>query len=384
MNTFKFSPHWVLIVLSLFILGGCSALKSNSDAYIYVFNRDYDAPINAEWFDSQNYSDGPETLLGYGFEKGHWIHLPEKAQEDTVTIIVDGDKFDVATSALSLLTPQQFEAALKEDYKSPHYLKGLDKYINEHNVMLLSDGSVPERTAKSDASDFYYLFIPALLLIVLGYMCSRRERGSLLLPTIGIVVILSQLAILLWIVSGTGVNINDIVYFSFAMILIALLVAAANLYAGIQMCEAIGRRCNLVITQKLVFTSFGISVALIIVMGSISPSIGVISGIPLGILYFFFGLYKQKHDSIKPILLLTAIYSLTLLFAWMLIIIGLIYFIFKLVYGFISSGGNMLGSATPNNGNCCNNCRYYNRSNKYCNQSNSFIDDPFKERSCHR
>lgn len=384
------------LCISFFV--GCSeGNKSSKEVYIYVLNKDYDATINAEWYSARKTKGG---ISGIELKKYTWIHLREKAQGDTITIGVEGNKFDVATSALSLLTPEQFEAALKGgDPDSPHYLKGLHKYIDKHNVLLLSDGSVPQPTAKSDSSDFMYICIPALLLVFIGFLCSRMEDGSLVLPVIGLILMLSQFVILLFIISGTGVSIHDLGNFILGALFIGLLVALANAYAGLTMCSAIIRHTNLQIRGKTILISIGIGFASLIAYAVIIQFgfgigekseyygplliIGYILGLLVGVTYFILTLYKQKPEAIKAHFLLVTIALLTILFASAIAIIIFIWLIWYATHKvLIAPGGNLLGSTSPNNGNCCSNCRLYNQSTKECTQFHKFIENPYKERSC--
>lgn len=143
----------------------------------------------------------------------------------------------------------------------------------------------------------------------------KMEDGSLVLPVIGLILMLSQFVILLFIISGTGVSIHDLGNFILGALFIGLLVALANAYAGLTMCSAIIRHTNLQIRGKTILISIGIGFASLIAYAVIIQFgfgigekseyygplliIGYILGLLVGVTYFILTLYKQKPEAIK-------------------------------------------------------------------------------------
>ena len=170
-----FVPIFSAVILCLVLLStGCASdgvAKANRNVYVYVFTRDYDARVNAEWLATQE--EGPETLVAREYKKGAWISMNQLPDKDVIVLTSNGEKFDVEMSVLALLSPEQYQAAVDGESESPDYLSGLDDFLTSHNVIMLSDGSNPPKTAQSADTDFWYICIPALLLLLVGYICSN-------------------------------------------------------------------------------------------------------------------------------------------------------------------------------------------------------------------
>lgn len=382
----------------LLFCSGCSdgqSNKANRDVYIYVFSRDYDAKVNPEWLATQE--DGPETLVAKTFEKNTWISMNKQPEDGLITISSQNEKFDVEPSVLSLLSPEQYQAAINGETDSPHYLRNLDNFLESHNVLLLSDGTTPAPTAQSADTDFLYICIPAILLLIIGFICSKMEEGSLLLPSIGAVLMISQIIIFFVVIGGTGVNIRAPEIFILAAIIPALLVMAANVYSGLQMSGAVLRHYNIEFGLKPVLLCIGIGIAACwISTYAIDPLFGITDkksmqyawailtcygiGILAGSLCFFGFLYRRNPASCKAAPLIILIFLLTALFGALLLFIYFVIWLWKMTHNvFIKPGGNMLGSSQRN---CCTSCRLYNPEIQQCSKTLTRIDDPNMERNC--
>lgn len=396
--TFQFFIAWGYLSL-LLLCSGCSQMptgKPDNNVYIYVFSRDYDANVNQEWLATQD--EGPETLVARGFEKGTWISLNQRADGGFVTITVQGEKFDVDTSVLSLLSPEQYQSSLESDTDSPYYLPNLDEYLKSHNVAMLSDGTTPAHTAQSADTDFLYICIPALLLMIIGYVCSRMEEGSLILPAIGILLMISQIVIFIMIVGGTGVNIRASEIFILAAILPAIVVMSANVYAGRQMSNAILRHYGVDFGLRSILICLAVGVAVCAAsiyvvkssMGStenatlqytllILASYGI--GILAGSLCFCIMLYRKNPAACKAAPMIILIFLLTAFFGALLLFIYFVTWLCRAVHSvFIEPGGELLGSSHPRY--CCTNCQLYNSTTQQCTKTFTRIDDPNTKRNC--
>ncbi len=381
----------------LFLCSGCSqeqAGKVSRDVYIYVFSRDYDANVNQEWLATQE--DGPETLVARGFEKGTWISLNQQPDGDIVTVTLQGEKFDVDTSVLTLLTPEQYRASLEPDTDSPDYLRNLDEFLKSHNVIMLSDGTAPAQTAQSADTDFLYICIPALLLLIIGYICSRMEEGSLILPAIGILLMISQIVIFIMIVGSTGVNIRAAEIFILAALLPAIIVMSANIYAGTEMSDAILRHYGIDFSLKSILICLAVGIAAcagsIYVVKSVTTentsvqyALSILTcygiGILAGSLCFCIMLYRKNPASCKAAPMIILIFLLTALFGAILLLIYFVIWLCKILYrGHLEPGGNLLGSSQPRH--CCANCQLYNSAIHQCAKTFTRIDDPNTERDC--
>lgn len=353
----------------LFLSSGCSG----KDVCIYVFTQDYDAPVNQEWLATQE--DGPETPVAKTYTKGSWLATRGIPDKDTLLVTSHEEKYDVEMSVLALLTPEQYAATLNRDTDSPDYIKNLSGYLESHNVIMLSDGSTPAGSAKSTGTDFLYLLIPALLLLLIGYLCSDRDAGSLILPVAGLAVMLSQIVVFFLIVGGAGVKINAIEIFILVAVIPAIAIMAVNLYAGYQMSAAVLRHYNVSINLKSILICIGTGIVAYFVfffatktiMGIQELTDETIWIIPAGYVFgalaatvaFCIILHRRNPSSVKAIFLLLPIFILTAVFGAILLLILFTIWLALLVHNrLIKPGGGMLGDPIPK----CRNCVHYNSS----------------------
>lgn len=400
MKIVKLYPRWIFIILCFFLCIGCTGSKSAKDVYIYVFNEEHSAPTNNEWYKQQEKIQMEPTVEVY-FKKGSWIHLRNQAEGDTITIMVGADKIDLATSAITLLSPEQFKQTQNVTSDSPEEIKRLSKYLDTHNVLLLSDGTVPPQTAKSTAMDFWYACIPALLLLCIMQLCKKID--SVILPAIGLVIMLSQFIILFWLILP-GVAIDAIELFIFPALLFGFLVASVNLLAGMSMCESIIRYSNFAVTWKLILLSIVIGVVSIVVsmalykyVPGITPEweyyklgtvLCYVLGIAIGLLCFLFILIKQQPTKVLPAILLVTIFLVMVIIGGLVAFLLLIYFVWRACTAlFNGAGGALLAGGTGNGSSsstnaCCMNCKYYNNYNQQCSSFHQRISNPNKERGC--
>lgn len=361
---------YALMLVFAAVLGGCRGEHSlGKDIYVYVFTQDFDAERIGGEFEMT------------GFSKGTYVPQNEMFEGDSVVVTRQFGKefvpYRVPLSVLRLLTPEEYRAAKEGDKDSPHYLGSrLERLLYTHNVLLLSDGSTPEKTAKTADSALWYILIPVVLLLIVAYLCGTSD-GSIVLPAIGLALMIAQLVMLALIVGKNGLYIKDFGDFIIVGFIPFALVMVSNTFAGLKMQECLLEYYGVEAGSKLVLQSVGIGILVAILLnvgsgwllGETAESWLVqtlkIASYALGFFggcgWFFYKLRQQNPDILKAAPLSIAIIFFTLLFGGLLALIAFVILIVKLAGPLITSagkpGGKLLGGPDPET---CRHCRHYN------------------------
>ena len=349
-------------------LAGCKGEhKLSKDIYVYVFTQDYEA-------------ERVGTYGRYTFHERTCVPENKMYSGDTAIVHVRyGEEFvpyHVPMSVLRLLSPEEYQATKAGHRDSPHYLgRKLEELFQVKNVMSLSDGSTPAKTAKNVDSLLWYLLIPALLLWIVGLLC-RGSDGSVLLPVIGLVLMIAQLVMLAVIVLPNGLYIRDIGDFLVVAFIPFSAVMVTNVYAGFKMHGCLLGHYEIKDAFRPMVESLAIGIVVFFLPNLVIRAIfseqmkDPVNVFLLGVgcfllacasafCWYVYKLKRQNPAILKVAPLLGAIIFFTLLFGSVLIVVIFVFIIARFTLSLATSAGqpdgNLLGGPTPRT---CEHCRH--------------------------